>query len=97
MVLHPTCKPTCVPPTRGFSPLLVGDGLASRGPVHTNGIESVCFSPLLVGDGLASGNPLVRRALRYERFSPLLVGDGLASRGGQLKWQCTTKVSVPFS
>src|SRR5579872_2064719 len=61
-----------------FSPLLVGDGLASS-VARSRRSSQPRFSPLLVGDGLASSEPGREGTFSFRGFSPLLVGDGLAS------------------
>ena len=62
----------------GFSPLLDGDGVASR--YERTPAKLRRFSPLLDGDGVASMPVFPTRVLRG--FSPLLDGDGVASRCG---------------
>jgi len=69
-----------IPPvkvTARFSPLLVGDGLASQAGYLDSVSVSACFSPLLVGDGLASPRDAGLCSINIPFQSP--------SRGG---WSC---------
>ena len=94
-VLHPREGPRAAPPRSGFSPLLVGDGVASE-RWDGGGLGGTCFSPLLVGDGVASA-PTTKPPECLASFSPLLVGDGVASRRVVEDAKGDDLVSVPFS
>ena len=64
--------------TDGFSPLLVGDGVASSTPSGAQGVAGLVSVPF-------SWGTVLHRSFTYTftgdstRFSPLLVGDGVAS------------------
>ena len=60
-----------------FSPLLDGDGVASRMSGHAAPARHG-FSPLLDGDGVAS-HVQAKHTAQFSSFSPLLDGDGVAS------------------
>src|SRR5579872_6206702 len=79
MVLHHGITEEGGGGSRSFSPLLVGDGLASPGAIPRASASS-CFSPLLVGDGLASYQGYATVGLYDEFQSP--------SRRG---WSCIGK------
>jgi len=78
-----------------FSPLLDGDGVASRSAASVTGYRSG-FSPLLDGDGVASPTrlPCGRRPSVSVPFSMGTVLHLLAARRQSTPWQ---SVSVPFS
>jgi hypothetical protein len=81
-VLHPDRRRAIVLACLRFSPLLDGDGVASR-TVDAGNPQLFRFSPLLDGDGVASSRH--KTSLQaVTGFSPLLDGDGVASFRGHV-------------
>ena len=79
-----------------FSPLLVGDGIASpRG--NRGRVGPIVSVPFSWGTVLHLAWELVRSRLYFASFSPLLVGDGIASFAGLGDDGGIAEVSVPFS